>query len=154
MDEKGFTLIELIVIIVILGILAVTAVPKYIDMQKDAKKAVADGIAGALTGAAATNYGAYLLKTANPSSTTTFDTLDATAVCTAALLGPLLADPTQLTGYNLAAGTAIVGASAGNCSDTAVDGSDPAVATKVARCTVTYGTDTDTTSSFNVMCTR
>ncbi len=60
-DESGFTLIELIVIIVILGILAVTAMPKYADMQTEAKSAVASGILGACEGAAAINFAAGLL---------------------------------------------------------------------------------------------
>ncbi len=34
---KGFTLIELVIVIVILGLLSVTALPKYINLSKDAR---------------------------------------------------------------------------------------------------------------------
>ena len=50
-NKKGFTLIELIIIIVILGILAAIAIPKYLDIQEDARQAVAAGALGALAGA-------------------------------------------------------------------------------------------------------
>ncbi len=61
MNQKGFTLIELIVIIVILGILAVTALPKYVDMKTEAFVAAADGVYGATQGAATMNFAGGLL---------------------------------------------------------------------------------------------
>lgn len=46
MNKRGFTLIELIMIIVILGILAAVAIPKYYDLQSDAKTAAEKGVVG------------------------------------------------------------------------------------------------------------
>jgi MSHA pilin protein MshA len=60
-NQKGFTLIELIVVIVILGILAVVAVPKYADMQAEANVAAAEGVYGAAQGATSINFAANLV---------------------------------------------------------------------------------------------
>lgn len=55
-NEKGFTLIELVMIIIILGILAAIAVPRYVDLQQEARNSVLDASRGALYSAAIIQY--------------------------------------------------------------------------------------------------
>lgn len=50
-NQKGFTLIELIIVIIVLGILAVTAAPKFLDFTGDARAATLDGMQGGMSGA-------------------------------------------------------------------------------------------------------
>ena len=65
-NEKGFTLIELIMVIVILGILAAAAVPKFMDLSSDAKIASMKGVAGALEGGCAQNFAKRSMLGATP----------------------------------------------------------------------------------------
>ena len=58
-NKRGFTLIELIMIIVILGILAAIAIPRYVDIRRDAQRAVIQGAYGAVSGGLQTAFASY-----------------------------------------------------------------------------------------------
>jgi len=57
MKKNGFTLIELVMVIIILGILAAVAIPKFFDLQNQAKIAAEKGVVGNVRAAIHTYYG-------------------------------------------------------------------------------------------------
>lgn len=44
--QSGFSLVELVVVIVVVGLLAVAALPRFLDVTDEAKKASVEGVAG------------------------------------------------------------------------------------------------------------
>ncbi len=61
-NEEGFTLIEIIAVLVILGIMAAVAIPKFADMQQEARNKAVEGAIAAIKSQATMDYAQYLLE--------------------------------------------------------------------------------------------
>jgi MSHA pilin protein MshA len=105
-NQRGFTLIELVVVIVILGILAAFAVPKFMGLENQARISAVNAMGGSLRSAATMAHGVQEATGAAPNTSITIagnpnpiavTMINGYPTATAAGIGALLQDSSGFT---------------------------------------------------------
>lgn len=92
-NQRGFTLIELVIIIVVLGILAAVAIPKYQDITAEARESAARAALGALRSGITISYANNAVTT----GTATWPTLIQLATVGTVMEQAMPSNPYQLS---------------------------------------------------------
>ena len=114
-NQRGFTMIELIVVIVILGILSATALPRFIGVQDQARQAKLNGAIGAVNSAAALAHAGALVQGLAAASSVSMEGVNITmqnrypTANTAGIAAAAQINATSTTDFTLSAGSAAAG---------------------------------------------
>ena len=120
-------------VIVILGILAAVAVPRFVDLEDDARLAAVEGIAGGLNSAFAINFAAFQAGGGDGVN------LGAqTNLCAATVFDLIMTTPFDTAAYNI---TGTVNCSTGSNGD-------------IGTCTLTDTVDAAATASVQTICAK